>query len=79
MARTPPTAQVRTSSASGSRRFLLIAGVLAGLVILGTGAFLALALRHSPRGVAGTALASAFGGSFQLVDQNGKTVTVADL
>src|ERR1700751_411369 len=79
MARTPPTAQVRTSPAGGSRRFLLIAAVLAGLVILGTGAFLTLALRDNPRGVAGTALASAIGGPFQLVDQNGKTVTDADL
>ena len=79
MARTPPTAQVRNSPPGGSRRFLLIAAVLAGLVILGTGAFLALALRDNPRGVAGTALASAIGGPFQLVDQNGKTVTDADL
>src|SRR6201981_2762433 len=79
MARTPPIAQVRTSPGGGSRRFLLIAGVLAGLVILGTGAVLAVALRDNPRGVAGTALASAIGGPFQLVDQNGKTVTDADL
>ena len=79
MARTPPTAQVRNSPPGGSRRFLLIAAVLAGLVILGTGAFLTLALRGNPRGMAGTALASAIGGPFQLVDQNGKTVTDADL
>ena len=79
MARTPPTAQVRNSPPGSSRRFLLIAAVLAGLVILGTGAFLALALREGPRGVAGTALASAIGGPFQLVDQNGKTVTDSDL
>ena len=79
MARTPPTAQVRKSPPGGSRRFLLIAAVLAGVVILGTGAFLALGLRDNPRGVAGTALASAIGGPFQLVDQNRKTVTDADL
>ena len=79
MARTPPTAQLRNPPPGASRRFLLIAAVLAGLVILGTGAFLALALRDSPRGVAGTALASAIGGPFPLVDQNGKTVTDADL
>ena len=36
-------------------------------------------MRDNPRGVAGTALASAIGGPFQLVDQNGKTVTDADL
>jgi protein SCO1/2 len=73
----------RTSStlqpARSSPRFLLIAAILAGLVILGTGAFLALALREGPRGVAGTALASAIGGPFQLVDQSGRTVTDADL
>src|ERR1700746_1678177 len=79
MAPTPQSAQVRPSPGGGSRRFLLIAAVLAGLVILGTGAFLTLALRDTPRGVAGTALASAIGGPFQLVDKNGKTVTDADL
>src|SRR5271169_1914440 len=79
MARTPPTAQFRNSPPGGSRRFLLIAAALAGFVILGTGAFLALALRDNPRGAAGTALASAIGGPFQLVDQDGKTVTDADL
>jgi len=79
MARTTPTAQPRNSPLRGSPRFLLIAATLAGLVILGTGAFLALVLRDTPRGAAGTALASAIGGPFQLVDQNGKTVTDADL
>src|SRR5690242_6631904 len=79
MARTSSPAQPASPPARGSPRFLLIAGILAGLVILGTGAFLALALREGPRGVAGTALASAIGGPFQLVDQNGKTVTDADL
>ena len=79
MARTPPTAQVRNSPPGSSRRFLLIAGALAGFVILGTGAFLALALQGTPRGVAGTALAGAIGGPFQLIDQNGKTFTDADL
>jgi protein SCO1 len=79
MARTPPTARVGNSPPGSSRRFLLIAGLLAGFVILGTGAFLALALQGTPRGVAGTALAGAIGGPFQLVDQNGKTFTDADL
>src|SRR5271165_1656012 len=79
MARTPSTAQPPNPSPKGSPRFLLIAAILTGLVILGTGAFLALALREGPRGAAGTVLASAIGGPFQLVDQNGKTVTDADL
>jgi protein SCO1 len=78
MARTPSAGPPARSSGR-SPRFLLVAAVLAGLVILGTGAFLALALRDSPRGAAGTALASAIGGPFQLTDQNGKTVTDADL
>src|SRR5262245_37315742 len=78
MAPTPSTAQ-RARAPAGSPRFLLIAAGLAGLVILGTGAFLVLALREAPRGAAGTALANAIGGPFQLVDQNGKTVTDADL
>jgi protein SCO1/2 len=60
-------------------RFVLIAAILAGLVVLGLGGYLALVLRESPQGAAGTALASAIGGPFQLVDQNGKTVTDADL
>jgi len=79
MARTPSTAQPPNPSPKGSPRFLLIAAILAGLVILGTGAFLALSLRDTPRGAAGTVLASAIGGPFQLVDQNGKTVTDSDL
>jgi protein SCO1 len=79
MASTPSTAQPGKSPPGGSPRFLLIVAVLAGLVILGTGAFLALAFRDAPRGVAGAALASAIGGPFQLVDQNGNMVTDADL
>ena len=51
MARTPPTGRVRTSPGGGSRRFLLIAGVLAGLLILGTGAFLAVARGNATRDI----------------------------
>ena len=70
---------VSTTRPSGPPRFLLVAAILAGLVIIGTGTFLVLALRDTPRGAAGTALTSAIGGPFQLVDQNGKPVTDADL
>ena len=70
---------VSTTRPSGPPRFLLVTAILAGLVIIGTGTFLVLALRDTPRGAAGTALASAIGGPFQLVDQNGKTVTDTDL
>ena len=58
--------------------FILVA-VLTGFAILGAGGFLALSLHETPRGAAGTVLASAIGGPFRLVDQNGKTVTDADL
>jgi len=61
------------------RRSVLAAVLLGGLVILGAGAFLALSLHQRPRGAAGTLLASAIGGPFHLVDQNGKTVTDGDL
>jgi protein SCO1 len=60
-------------------RFALAAVLLGGLVILGAGVFLGLAHRDTPRGAAGTLLASAVGGPFRLVDQNGKMVTDADL
>jgi len=69
----------RAGAAANSRRFVLAAVLLGGLVILGAGALLALAHRDTPRGAAGTLLASAIGGPFRLVDQNGKTVTDADL
>jgi protein SCO1/2 len=61
------------------RRFVLVVVLFAGFVILGAGAFLALSLHETPRGAAGTLLARAIGGPFRLVDQDGKTVTDADL
>ena len=79
MARSSSTAPRGSSPTRSSQRFLILAAILAGLVVLGTGGFLALTLREGPRGVAGSALASAIGGPFQLTDQNGKTVTDADL
>jgi protein SCO1 len=56
-------------------RLLLVAALLAAFIILGSGAFLALELHDSGKGVAGTVLGSAIGGPFSLVDQDGKTVT----
>ncbi len=61
------------------RRFVPAAFLFGGLVILGAGVFLGLAHRDTPRGAAGTLLASAIGGPFRLVDQNGGTVTDGDL
>ena len=60
-------------------RFAVIAIVLAAVLVVAAGALLALAVRETPRGAAGTALASAIGGPFRLIDQNGKAVSDADL
>jgi len=79
MARNPPAGPPAKSAPGGSPRFVLVAAALAALVILGAGVFLALTLRDNPRGATGTMLASAIGGPFRLTDQNGKTVTDADL
>jgi len=64
---------------AGSPRFVMIAVALAGIVVLVAGVLLGLLYRDGPRGAAGTALGSAIGGPFRLTDQNGKTVTDADL
>jgi len=79
MARNLSGRATRAGAAANSRRFVLAAVLLGGLVILGAGALLVLAHRDTPRGAAGTLLASTIGGPFRLVDQNGKTVTDADL
>ena len=60
-------------------RFALIAIVFAGVLVIAAGVLLAFALRETPRGAAGTALASAIGGQFQLTDQNGKPFSDANL
>jgi protein SCO1/2 len=60
-------------------RFALVAIVFAGVLVIAAGVLLALALRETPRGAAGTALASAIGGQFQLIDQNGNPFSDANL
>jgi len=60
-------------------RFVLPAALFGGLAILGAGVLIGLEHRDRPRGAPGTLLASAIGGPFRLVDQDGKTVTDADL
>jgi protein SCO1/2 len=57
----------------------IIAVVAAAILILGAGAMLGLMFRDGPKGAAGTALASAIGGPFRLVDQDGKPFTDANL
>jgi protein SCO1/2 len=60
-------------------RLLLAAALLAGFMILGTGALIALELHGGSRGAGATLLSTAIGGPFKLVDQNGNTVTNTDL
>jgi len=79
MAANSPGAPGGKPAMRGSPRLLLAAALLAGFVILGSGAFLALELRDTSHGAAGTLLGSAIGGPFQLVDQNGRTVTNTQL
>jgi len=71
----PPPVNPRTPP-----RFAVVAIVFAALLVVAAGVLLALAIRETPRGgAAGTALASAIGGPFRLIDQNGKPVSDADL
>jgi protein SCO1 len=68
-----------SGTSGGSPRFVLMAVVCAGILVVAAGVLLGLSLRESPKGAAGTALVSAIGGPFRLVDQDGKPVTDADL
>ena len=52
-----------------SGRFVPAAVLLGGLLILGAGAFLVLSLHETPRGAAGTLLASAIAMSLSAVGQ----------
>src|SRR5436190_20899181 len=69
----------RGTEKSSSPRLALIALSVVALLVLAAGALLGLALRDNPKGAAGTVLASVIGGPFQLVDQNGKPFSDADL
>jgi protein SCO1 len=62
-----------------SSRFVLIALTFAGVLVIAAGVLIGIVVSEGPRGAAGTALASAIGGPFRLVDQDGKSVTDADL
>src|SRR5262249_7728580 len=68
----------REGGPANSRRFMLVAGLLGGLVILGAAVLLILARRDPPRGAAGTLLGSAIGGPFRLTVPNGNTGTGRD-
>jgi protein SCO1/2 len=60
----------------GAPRPVAIAMALAGALVIAAGLILALVLRNNPNGAI---LASAIGGPFHLVDQNGKPFSDADL
>lgn len=70
---------IRPVSPRFGSRLVLVAALLAGFVILGAGAIVALTLHGNPQGAGGTLLSAAIGGPFKLVDQNGRTVTNTDL
>ena len=72
MARSQPTS-------SGSPRFVFIAAALAGILVLVAGILIGVAFRDGAKGVAGGPLAGVIGGTFSLIDQNGKPFTDADL
>ena len=71
----PTTTERAAAKPAGSRRFLPVAISLATVLILAAGGIFIYALHEGPGGV----LASAVGGPFHLVDQNGKPFTNADL
>ena len=75
MAPAPPP----PSPQGGTPRLLLAAIALAGVLVLAAGTLLFVAYRDGPKGAAGTLLASAIGGPFQLVDQHRRPFTDADL
>jgi protein SCO1 len=79
MATHSPRAPGAPPKAKAPRGLLLAAALLTAFLILGAGAFFALELHEGSRGAAGSLLASAIGGPFQLVDQNGRTVTNTEL
>jgi protein SCO1 len=75
MAGTSPRGARGKSTPGLPPRLLLVAALLTAFIILGSAAFLAVALHDNAKGVAGTVLGSAIGGPFSLVDQDGKRVT----
>ena len=67
------------AKSTGAPPFVLIATAFAGVLVLVAGVLLGVAFRDQGKGVAGSALGAAIGGKFNLVDQNGKPFTDADL
>jgi protein SCO1/2 len=69
----------RSAKPKAAPPFVLLAAAFAGILVLVAGVLIGLAFRDTARGVAGSPLAAAIGGTFALVDQNGKPFTDADL
>jgi protein SCO1 len=63
----------------GAPPFVLIATVFAGILVLAAGVLLGIAYRDPGKGIAGSPLSAAIGGKFNLVDQNDKPFTDANL
>jgi protein SCO1/2 len=64
---------------AGLPPFVVLATAFAGILVLAAGLLIGLAFRDRGTGVADNPLSTAIGGKFSLVDQDGKTVTDADL
>jgi protein SCO1/2 len=69
----------RAAKPKGAPPFALIATAFAGVLVLLAGAMIGLAFHDPANGVAGSPLGASIGGRFNLVDQNGKPFTDADL
>ena len=68
-----------TDQPTRAPRFAVIAATLAGLLVLAAAGLIAIVYRDNPKGAAGSLLASAIGGPFHLIDQNGKPYSDGDL
>ena len=69
----------RTTKSPDRPPIALIVTVFAGVLVLAGGLLIGMAFHDRAKGVAGGPLGAAIGGPFSLTDQNGKTVTDADL
>lgn len=69
----------QAAKSGGAPPFVLMATAFAGILVLVAGVLIGFAFRDQGKGVAGTPLGAAIGGKFDLVDQNGKPFTDADL
>ena len=76
MARSP---KPNPGKSGGAPPFVLIATVFAGILVLAAGVLIGISFRDQGQGIAGSPLSAAIGGKFNLVDQNGKPFTDADL